>query len=238
MAAGGFDRKAFWEHKILGWERGRYREGEGEPGLLQRIADWSSDSLRFRIPFAAELLTPFVEGRTVVDLGCGSGLLTGLLLDAGAAHVRGIDIAESAIVAARARAEEAGWGDRASFEVGTTQGLDRLEADFIVSLGLTDWLTDDELDHLFALGGQAHVLHAYSELRASPSQLAHRAYCWASYGLKTGGYVPRYFSTRSFARRLARRRPGPVHVVHHPRLAFGALITSLPIGEQVLSGPA
>lgn len=233
MGATGFDRKAFWEEKILGWEGGRYGEGHGEPGLLQRIADWSSDSLRFRVPFAAEQLAPFVQGRTVVDLGCGSGLLTGPLLEAGARHVRGIDIAESAIVAARARAASAGWGDRASFEVGTIEGLDRLEADVVVSLGLTDWLTDEELDHLFALGGDAHVLHAYSELRPSITQLAHRAYCWTSYGLRTRGYVPRYFDTRDFAGRMVRQRPGPAAVVRHPRLTFGAFLTSLPIGEPV-----
>jgi SAM-dependent methyltransferase len=227
------DVRTFWERKILGWEGGRYREGVGEPGLLNRLADWSSDSLRFRVQIAGELLAPHVAGRRVVDLGCGSGLLAPALVAAGAAHVHGVDIAEAAIERARARAAEAGIADRTSFERASIDELGPLHADVVVSLGLTDWLDDAGLDRMFALSGGADFLHAISERRATPAQALHRAYCWAAYGWRTGGYVPRYFRAADFAAIALRHRPGPVRIWRHRRLSFGALLTTLPLGEDV-----
>lgn len=234
MAFETADRKRFWEKKILVWEGGRYAFDNAHLPLMERLADRASDSLRFRLQFAGELLHDHVAGKNVADIGCGSGLLADALFAAAAAHYRGVDIAESAITAARKRAHDADWGDAASFEVGTVLELDDLDdADVVVSLGLTDWLTDDELHRLHALGGQAHFLHAISERRATPAQWLHRAYCWASYGWRNGGYVPRYYDVAWYADLARQHREGDVYVVRHPRLSFGAILTSLPVGEKV-----
>lgn len=230
------DRKAFWEQKILGWEHGRYQQSATGGGVLERIADWSSDSLRYRLQVAGALLGPHVRGQHVVDLGCGSALLAPALLRAGAASYQGFDLAEAAIATGRQRAEGWGFGDRLKLDVGEVGSLPDVRRDVVVSLGLTDWLTDAELSALFAWSGRAHYLHAISELRLSPAQWTHRAYCWLAYGYRTAGYVPRYFPIHHLPSLAAPHRPGPTYVYRHRRLSFGALLSSLPIGPE-LSAP-
>lgn len=227
------DRRAFWEQKILGWEAGRYRQGQGEPGLLNRIADWSSDSLRFRLQYAVEVLAPHVQGARVLDLGCGSGLLAEGLLAAGAASYTGVDLADNAIARATARVAEAGLSDRAHFRTGGIVAGEPYDADVVVSLGLTDWLTDAELEVMYERSGAAHFLHAFAERQASPVQWAHRAYCWSAYGWRNGGYVPRYFELADVASRIRAHHDRPVQVLRHRRLTFGTFLTSLPMGDPL-----
>lgn len=225
-----FDRRAFWEAKILSWEEGRYAQSSTEGGLLERIADWSSDSLRFRLQITGELLAPHVQGRHVVDVGCGSGRLAPAILQAGAASYLGLDLADAAIEVAQRRATEEGWGDRATFAVADVHHLPDTPRDVVISLGLTDWLDDPELRTLFDWAGDAHYLHALSEDRRSVTQWLHKTYCYLAYGHRTDGYVPRYFSCEHLA------AMSPHHeawVYRHKRLSFGALVSSLPIGEPL-----
>ena len=59
-----------------------------------------------------------LEGRTVLDLGCGTGDLALAALDRGAARAEGIDLGRGAIEEARSLADERGLADRATFVVG------------------------------------------------------------------------------------------------------------------------
>src|SRR5438034_10077823 len=96
------DPKQFWEAKLVAWEHGRYGQPD-RPGLLEWIANRSSMSLRYRVAITPELLKPFLAEKRVVELGCGSRLLAGKLIESGAASYRGIDIAAPAIGIARER---------------------------------------------------------------------------------------------------------------------------------------
>lgn len=227
------DPKQFWEKKILGWETGRYYAASGEArGLLEKIGDWSSRSLRFRIQVALDLMRPHVRGKRVLELGCGSGLLARGFIEAGATEYLGIDIAESAIAGANGRKAAEGWGDNVQFRVDTVRDMPAISHDVVFSLGLLDWLNDDELDILFEKQGRADFLHAIAERRRSVQQWLHRNYVHVCYGWKTQGYVPRYFSVPEITQRAARWRSGPFHVYRDPRLSFGALISTCPIGPS------
>jgi SAM-dependent methyltransferase len=57
-------------------------------------------------------------GRSVLELGCGTGFLSTELVFRGAARVTGIDLSPRSIRMARERAESAGAGESASFAVG------------------------------------------------------------------------------------------------------------------------
>jgi protein-L-isoaspartate O-methyltransferase len=59
-----------------------------------------------------------LEGRTVLDVGCGTGDLALATLARGAERVTGVDLGPGAIEQARALAEERGLAARTSFSVG------------------------------------------------------------------------------------------------------------------------
>jgi SAM-dependent methyltransferase len=223
------DPKQFWEDKLLAWEQGRYGKPERALGLLEWIANRSSMSLRHRLTITPELLKPFLAGKRVVELGCGSGLLAARFIEYGAASYLGIDIAESAI--RNARQAHGGRDARIAFAVEGVADLQPLAADLVISLGLFDWLRDDEIANVFAKSGSADFLHAIAERRPGLQQWLHRAYVQLAYGYRTDSYRPRYLTCghiEALATAVARR---PVYAYRHWQLSFGALISSLPIGE-------
>lgn len=227
------DPKKFWEDKILTWEEGRYEPRKSKGGFLERIADASSGSLRYRIKVSVDLIEPHIKDKSVLEIGCGSGLLAQRFIDLGARSFLGIDIAEKAIALASQRHREQNWSDRITFKVDAVRNMSPIAEDVVFSLGVLDWLADEELDTMFLKQGKADFLHAIAEKRYSVSQYAHRAYVQLAYGYRTGAYRPRYFSAADIARFAVKYRSGPFYAFRNPRLSFGALISSLPIGPRI-----
>jgi SAM-dependent methyltransferase len=224
------DAKEFWEAKLIDWERGRYGSPDRPLGFLEWIANRSSSSLRFRVAIVPELLKPFLSNKKVVELGCGSGIIARKFLDYGAASYLGVDIAESAIEKARSRC---GSDGRIQFQVGGVLDLPPLSADLVVSLGLFDWLTDEEIATVFRQTGKADFLHAIAERRPGLQQWLHRSYVQLAYGYRTDRYRPRYLTCEHVRLLSAAGACRPLYVYRNWRLSFGALLSSLPIGPQV-----
>jgi SAM-dependent methyltransferase len=223
------DPKQFWEARLASWEEGRYGQPRRPLSVLEWIANRSSMSLRHRIAITPELLKPFLTNRRVVELGCGSGLLAGRLIEYGAASYLGVDIAETAIRAARAS-----HGDRdprIQFQVGAVAELPEISADLVVSLGLFDWLTDQDIADVFRKSGSADFLHAIAERRPGIQQLLHRSYVRLAYARDS--YRPRYLTCEHVRSLAAPNARTPLYVYRHWRLSFGALVSSLPIGERM-----
>src|SRR5438034_4837353 len=90
--------------------------------------EWAaSNSKRARKREAAAVITGVLlsaleetglEGRSVLDVGCGTGDLALATLGHGARSVSGFDLGAGAIANARALADERGLAERAAFEVG------------------------------------------------------------------------------------------------------------------------
>ncbi|MEX9944721.1 50S ribosomal protein L11 methyltransferase [Providencia rettgeri] len=73
-----------------------------------------------------------LEGKTVIDFGCGSGILAIAALKLGAAHAIGIDIDPQAITASRDNAKRNGVSERLSLYLPKDQPND-LQADVVVA---------------------------------------------------------------------------------------------------------
>jgi ribosomal protein L11 methyltransferase len=74
------------------------------------------------------------EGSTVIDVGCGSGVLSIIAAKLGARMVFGVDAAEGTVEVATANAEAQGVGDRTSFHQGNIFDPlpENVEADLVI----------------------------------------------------------------------------------------------------------
>lgn len=84
-----------------------------------------------------------IQGKTVIDIGCGPGHYSVALAQRGASRVLGVDFASGMIDIAKKRAEGAGVSDRCTFTLG-----DFLEAtgdeqfDYAIVMGFMDYIAD------------------------------------------------------------------------------------------------
>jgi 2-polyprenyl-3-methyl-5-hydroxy-6-metoxy-1,4-benzoquinol methylase len=73
-----------------------------------------------------------LQGRSVLDLGCGPGDLSFEVLRRGASRVTGVDLSSVSVEVARRRAAALGVSERASFEIGDAAAPDGRSADVVV----------------------------------------------------------------------------------------------------------
>ena len=229
------NKKKFWNDKILGWEAGRYEPGsKSRWSLVERLANRSSESLRHRQQLAVSVISEYVQGRQIVEFGCGSGLLAERYIKAGAKSYLGVDIADKAIDEANRRKDQTVWGERAKFVANSVVVTTDIEADaIVVSFGLLDWLTEEERGSLFSQQGKADFLHSISEQRVSISQLLHRFYVYIAYGFRTKKYVPKYMFVQDIADELDPHHDRQIYLYRHRQLSFGAFLSSFPIGTKI-----
>ena len=221
------ERAKFWDDRILDWEAARY-EGRwpGALGPVEWLAAWRSGPTRLRQRLGLDLLAPYVAGRRVVEVGCGSGLLARGLIGAGARSYLGLDHSRVAIEAARRRHLDSPAQGRIRFEVRPAQELPG-DCDLVVSLGLLDWLTDGELETFWRRHGAADFLHTFSERRPRPTQLLHRA-CRALHRLLRPRAVrPRFMALDEVLGTFAAPARVPLSVYRDRKLRSAAFLSSL-----------
>ena len=222
--------KRFWEEKILTWEQDRY--GSGSPSsILENFAYRASNSLHRRAELAKQILGLNLKGKRILELGCGSSMLSLPLIKAGAISYRGVDFAETAITLAIEKAQLGGYEDKVSYRVADVTQVDDYEPDITFSLGLFDWLSTEQIEAVFALGGE-HFLHSISERRRSPACLLHRIYVFLAYGYRTSGYRPQYHSVRQITDIAGLHVGEPINILRHRRLSFGTILTTLKVPEM------
>lgn len=86
-----------------------------------------------------------IQGKTVLDIGCGPGHYSVELARRGAAKVVGIDFADNMIAIAREQAAAAGVADRCHFEVADINAFSAAEPfDYVVVMGFMDYVADPD----------------------------------------------------------------------------------------------
>jgi 2-polyprenyl-3-methyl-5-hydroxy-6-metoxy-1,4-benzoquinol methylase len=89
-----------------------------------------------------EMLEPF-DGKTVLDIGCGSGPYVVEAAKRGCKKVVGLDMAEGMLDLAKKRAEKAGVLDRCDFIKGTfPQDVPHQTFDYSITMGVMDYISD------------------------------------------------------------------------------------------------
>ena len=84
-----------------------------------------------------------IQGRTVIDIGCGPGHYGVALAAQGASRVLGVDFAPGMIEIARKRAESAGVTDRCTFTLGDFLDVSGDEKfDYAIVMGFMDYIED------------------------------------------------------------------------------------------------
>ena len=96
------DKQHFWNNKILKWEKDKYSVPKSTLGKLLDV----NRSLKKRQQIAQSVLKQIVNGRTVLQIGCGTARLLPYVFEAGATKYIGVDISEEALKQARIKAKE------------------------------------------------------------------------------------------------------------------------------------
>jgi len=223
-----FDKQIFWQKKIIAWENARYHGEVKEQGLIEKIVRGGGSSIRERLAMFVEILKPHVRDKKILDLGCGSGFLFKELAQSGAREFIGIDLAESAVERAKQLAAEHGYQDRSQFIHGDVARMEYPPFDIAVSLGLLDWLTDEELHMVFKKIRNKQFVMAIAKKQNSVEQWLHRGYVTVAYGYRSQGYVPRYYAVSDMLALLKGHGFHDVKVICDRRISFGAILHNLP----------
>jgi ubiquinone/menaquinone biosynthesis C-methylase UbiE len=115
---------------------------DGKRNFLMRSVDrrFRSDMfVRFALTFE-ELGN--LQGKTVLDVGCGSGPYIVEALKRGASRVTGIDPAPSMLELVRKRLDRTGFAERCSLVEAPFPGVDVEAHDFAVVMGVMDYIPD------------------------------------------------------------------------------------------------
>jgi SAM-dependent methyltransferase len=101
-------------------------------------------SMRLRYEKSIEGCEP-VQGKSVLDVGCGPGHYSITLAQRGASRVVGIDFADGMLKLATEHAEKVGVGDRCKFMVADFYTYQPQELfDYVIVMGFMDYMPDAE----------------------------------------------------------------------------------------------
>ena len=218
-------KKEFWEKKIIGWEDGRYSLNKTDSNKLENFSDKLSSSLIHRQKIALKYLKPFIENSNIVELGCGSGLLTKSFIELKCKSYTGYDISEKAIERALDISKKNNFPANINFfalDINDIKVDEKI--DVVFSLGLLDWLDENEIQKIFISFNNAKHLHSISENRKFNLYIfLHKLYVFLSYGFKSKGYKPTYH-TLDDIKNLYNKNPESLEIVRDKKLKFGAFI--------------
>jgi SAM-dependent methyltransferase len=123
-----------------------------------------------------------LEGRSVLDVGCGTGDLALATLEHGARSVSGFDLGRGAIANARALAQERGSADRAAFAVGDGSQIALPSSDVVVLHRVVCCYPSADALLANALGATGSVFALTAPIDRGLAGLYNRIFCMVGNG--------------------------------------------------------
>ena len=207
----------FWDDKIVSWDRARYER------------TWNpSNPITQRMSGALHLLKSHVSNKTILELGCGTGRTIPMLFELGIKNYVGLDFSEKAIAYAKEKIAGKPFEDKCVLynQEAATPVVE--SPDVVFSLGLLDWLSDNDIKTVSSLYKHAPFLHSYSQKDRSLGQLIHKLYVQLLYGWRTNGYVPRYFNNEDLISLFYEQRNNKLKFVKTSGTSFSTFVHNLP----------
>lgn len=166
------------------------------------------------------MLTPILQGKKVLELGCGSGQMAGDLIERGARSYVGIDFASSAITLGKSK-----WQNQDKIQLICGDFKQKVEdAEVIFSLGLSDWLVEADVRELLALSQGKIFLHSFSMKVLGPGRLLHLGFSKLNY---LPHYRPQYYTVDEIHKMAHESGLKSGFIYRRPELQFGCFLTNI-----------
>jgi len=218
--------ESYWDEKITWWADSSYEEKPGN--LWEKFMARLRRSVHARAVIALEVLEPHIEGKTVLDMGCGSGHFLTECIKAGAAKGIGLDIAPQAVELAQSLAKKNGFEDKLEFAVGKAGQKEFPEADIITGFGLVDWLETKECLQYFQHLKDKEFIFSFSDQDYSFDEIVHYYYLVKRLELFGGGVRVYHHPAKVIFRRLHKVGIHDFRLISDKSMRFGRLVTNLP----------
>jgi 2-polyprenyl-3-methyl-5-hydroxy-6-metoxy-1,4-benzoquinol methylase len=220
--------KDYWNRKIKIWSDTSYnREGKTR-GILNKVFQILRKSIDERLQTALQILQPHIKGKSILDLGCGTGNLGFALMERGCSQYIGLDISEVAIEECRRKAASLGLNDKMIFICSNLFDDDSLpQADITTGLGLLDWLHPHDVERLISLMKNHRFLFSYSEQDNSLSEFIHRLYLVKRLQWKNTGVYAYHFKRQFIVNILKKNTMNNVTFMKNKKMRFGVIIHNL-----------
>ncbi|PIT93580.1 hypothetical protein COU00_03635 [Candidatus Falkowbacteria bacterium CG10_big_fil_rev_8_21_14_0_10_43_11] len=216
------DIKAYWDKKIIDWENSIVKRGTFS--AVEKLAGYFRKPLVFRAELCLKLLAPFINGKTILELGCGSGFFAFELSQRGAAKkIIGIDISPNAVKRAKEINAQRSVPAVCDFLEADASALATLPAaDITIGLGFLDYLTQAEIKLIFEKNKSKYFLFTFSEKKFSLWRYVHILYLLSQRCPKHFYYTKRQISECIAA------RYGEIQFINHRKLSFCCVVHNLP----------
>ena len=211
----------YWDHKIIEWEDSQ--RGNQNISFIEKLASYFRGPVKFRTQWCLEILEKFVNDKTILELGCGSGYVAFELYKRGQPkHITGIDISHNAIERAQNLSRDRNLTGQFTFLESEAVSATLPATDITIGLGFLDYLTADETRELFNKLRSRYFLFTFVEKKVSLFRYIHIAYLWSQKCPK------HYYYSKEEMLSFISKNYGKVKFLNDPRLSFGCITHNLP----------
>jgi 2-polyprenyl-3-methyl-5-hydroxy-6-metoxy-1,4-benzoquinol methylase len=177
----------YWNDIIRDWEDTSYSKSS-DASFIERLAGKFRGHIVDRHHTCVNDVKKFVGGMTVMEIGCASGNMCFELLQNGASKAIGLDIADSAVNAAKAKAAKLGVPEgKASFfryTIGEQLPV-KEKVDLVVGLGITEYVQPSDLKKFLQEVNPKYVFISFDEKVVNMQKIIH-------FGYRTFKQIPYY----------------------------------------------